>query len=62
VNQLLVLPGETAEEQCGIFTLIFREWVFDRAFEVLTGLRLDPHLARQPVALFFELLPDQLFL
>src|SRR5262245_42358069 len=62
VNQLLVLPGETAEEQYGIFTLTFREWVFDRSFEVLTGLRLDPHLARQPASLLFELLPDQLFL
>jgi hypothetical protein len=59
--QALVLPGQAAEENCGVIPLKLGEWQFNRAVEVTDFLALDARLLLEPLALGFEALPKQIF-
>jgi hypothetical protein len=62
VNQVLMLPGQAAEEQGGVLTLASGERIFNRLHEVLPHLGVNSHLSRQPRTFLFNFLSYCFFL
>src|SRR5262249_44197302 len=60
--QILMLPGESTEQDRGVVPLVFGKKVLDRFGKVFPGPKIDTHLASEPRPLFLQLAPDQFFL
>jgi hypothetical protein len=58
MNKLLVLPGETAEKDCGLVALRFRERVLNGLVILLSLSLLEARFFLQSPALILQALAD----